>query len=1327
MKKAFILFLFFSLNIIVAQTSDRFSIKSIDVNTRNNEFGAILTSDGSIFYSKSTYDNNNDFNEKSANLYKGVLETKGQFSKGLKFPTDATHAVFTNDGRTVYYSKKSGNKKFQLYRANIDHTGRWKNNIKLPFNNPNYTFKQPALNTDNTKLFFASDLPGSFGKTDIYYVNLKNHGLEYSDPINLGENVNTQGTEIYPFIGKKDKLFFSSDSHNSTGGLDIFESFYEEGSYTNTSNLEIPINSVSDDFAYVLIPDSNKGYLSSNRKDGFGGIDIYYFEDRKPSLNKCSQAINGVIKNKKNQKTIFEASVEVFSTQDHMGTVLTNFKGEFIVENVECNERYDIVSYKEGYNGFAEVQTVPENGKLITLYLDPEFPEGFEEEFDLSNEMVVYDTETNAVIKTKTDIQKEETNSNLSFAEQREQDRIKKENIKREQIEAEKEAERIEAQKKEAIRIAAVESQRVAAEKDKQERIAKAKAMAEKLRLEKEAIYIAEDERIAAENLEIEAERIEKDKVLAEQQKAERLAFLKENKERIEAESLAQIEFEKQERIKNDQIAQAEVKKQAKILAQKQAVEKERLDRIALAKQTAENIRKEKELAVKVEEERIETERIAKEKEEQDNIESVRIAQLELENKQRIENDKIAQTLKEQKDIDVEKITALESQKLKISIERSKRIALAQETANRLRNEQIEVNTAQLEANHIEEKRLEKLKQTEITIATIQEEQVEAENNQTENQQISETLANQRKNAEKEREERIALAKKTAKKLRDDQIIAEKETLKRQLIQQEKEKRIADAETTAEKLRSEKELIAEQTSLANLKEVVDKERLDRITQARVTAEKLRKEQIKADKTLIEAAQLDEERLQKLAQSETSLLILEEEQSLALKLKENEDLENLDEDAISQRDRIDEERATRISQAMATAEKLRNEQIQADKAKLTNEILIAERQKQIAEAQKTVLTLERENLESVNLIAEQQVEIDQTTKEITDQKQIEAQELIAIEYPKESIEEEQTETAVTENLAITSNTNKEPKQDELVEAADITNLNPERCARNINGVIQSSGSFETLAGANVDLYFDGQNIETATTDEKGEFHFYNVDCDTKYTLISFKKDYNNIAKAEINTESVPDIIVLLLDPDPEIFIEQELIQEEVIVEQAIKKTETNKIDKTAVISEIKDIVITTQKDIATTSIKKPEIKEQVSNVEEATLTEEEPTIIEGKILINPIYFDLDEYYLTLPARRELDKIIITLRQNPTMIIESGSHTDTRGNFDYNLILSEKRSQEAVGYLVANGSDPDRISGRGYGESMPVNHCFDGVKCSDSEHLENRRTEFIILRY
>ena len=1434
MKKIFILFLFFSISSVNAQT-DRFTIKNVNVNTKNNEFGAILTSDAAVFYSKSTFNNTKNFNEKSANLYKGVLEPNGQISKGLKFPTDATHAVFSDDGNTVYYSKRSGNKTFQLYRANIDHSGRWKNSIKLPFNNPNYTFKQPALNTDNTKLFFVSNMPSSYGKTDIYYVNISNQGIEFSDPINLGKNVNTAGLEIYPFVGEKDKLFFSSDSRNSMGGLDVFESFNEKGVYVNTSNLGIPINSPNDDFAYVLIPNTDKGYLSSNRQNGIGGIDIYYFKDRKPSLNKCSQAINGVVKNKISKKVILEASVEVFSTKDHMGTVLTNNKGEFVINNVECEERYDIVSYKEGYNGFAEVQAIPEKDKQIILYLDPEFPEGFEEEFDFSNEMVVYDTETNEVISTKSEGQKAITNANLSFAEKRELNRIEKERVKRERIQAQDEAERIEAQKLEDIRIARLKTQTEAAEKDKQERLARAEDRAKQLRLEKEIA-------VKAENDKIEAERSADEKTLAEKQETDRLAQEQKRQDIIEETRIAQQEKETQDKIKAERIAQIETEQkhikaeeQATLLAQKNTAEKNRLNRIALATEIAEKLRLDKEITVKTENNRIEAERLAnekalieeqeaeritQEKERQDIKEEAQITQQEFDNQQKVEKEQIIQAQTEQKRIEEEKQAAFIALRNRVEKEQSDRIAIAQETASRLRNEEVEAENEKIDATRIEEERQQKIKKIETNIQVLEKEQKVAINLQDDknNVEIDAATIMRRKDIENERNEKITLAKATAEILKDEQIEAEKEEIARNILKEEREKQIAEAQATAEKIHLENEIIEKQASLAALKEVVEKERLNRITLAEETANKLRVEQIEAENAISKASRIEQERQQEITQTETTIQVLEKEQEVAMNLHADENNNEIDAATRRQQKDIEIERVKNIAQAKATAEKLRNEQIEAEKEEIARNILKEERERQIAEAQETAKKLRIEN-EIAKKVENDRIEIERLAQAQAKQQRIETEKQAVLQAQKDAVEKErlnqialkvENDRIETERLAkeqaiarqqeidrlaqeqetrdkieIANIAQEEQKKQQKLEKERIAQAqakkqqievekqavlqaaekltqekearerieseylttdevsqqpeeqynNSERCARNINGIIQSSTNMESLAGATLDMYFDGQNIESTTTDKNGEFHFYNVDCDTKYTLICFKKDFNNIAKADINTESIPDIIVLLLDPDPAI-IESVVVEpvvaveEKIIAEQPVKEIVPIIKKETAIIKEIgnvdkeKTTKISVQKEDNTEQPEKIEIVEVVEN---NIPQEEAPIIKKGIIQINPIYFDLDEHYLTLSARRELDKIIVTLRQNPTMIIESGSHTDTRGHFDYNLNLSEKRSQEAVGYLVANGADPDRISGRGYGETMPLNHCFDGIKCKESEHLQNRRTEFVILRY
>ena len=93
--------------------------------------------------------------------------------------------------------------------------------------------------------------------------------------------------------------------------------------------------------------------------------------------------------------------------------------------------------------------------------------------------------------------------------------------------------------------------------------------------------------------------------------------------------------------------------------------------------------------------------------------------------------------------------------------------------------------------------------------------------------------------------------------------------------------------------------------------------------------------------------------------------------------------------------------------------------------------------------------------------------------------------------------------------------------------------------------------------------------------------------------------------------------------------------------------------------------------------------------------------------------------------ELDKLVKIMKDNPGWEVELGSHTDCRGSDSYNEELSQKRSDSAVNYIVSQGISRDRIIAKGYGEYQLVNHCDDGVDCTEEEHRKNRRTEFKIL--
>jgi peptidoglycan-associated lipoprotein len=111
----------------------------------------------------------------------------------------------------------------------------------------------------------------------------------------------------------------------------------------------------------------------------------------------------------------------------------------------------------------------------------------------------------------------------------------------------------------------------------------------------------------------------------------------------------------------------------------------------------------------------------------------------------------------------------------------------------------------------------------------------------------------------------------------------------------------------------------------------------------------------------------------------------------------------------------------------------------------------------------------------------------------------------------------------------------------------------------------------------------------------------------------------------------------------------------------------------------------------------------------------------------VYYDLDKYNIRPDAAVELDKIVKLMKEYPNMVLELGSHTDSRANDQYNITLSQNRAKSAVAYLVKRGISKDRLTWKGYGETKLVNGCFNDVKCTEDEHQKNRRTTFKVLSY
>lgn len=185
-----------------------------------------------------------------------------------------TRSNLKNGIRNADKKNITGLKIYEAHKGPYD----WQDIEELPFNNDNYSVCHPSLSADGKRLYFASNMPGGFGKMDIYYC--EKEGKHWSMPINLGPKVNTDQNEVFPFIHESGVLFFSSKAHNGLGGLDIFRVDMSGDEPGEVSSMGAPYNSDQDDFGFILEKDGTYGYFASNREGGKGKDDIYMFTTR---------------------------------------------------------------------------------------------------------------------------------------------------------------------------------------------------------------------------------------------------------------------------------------------------------------------------------------------------------------------------------------------------------------------------------------------------------------------------------------------------------------------------------------------------------------------------------------------------------------------------------------------------------------------------------------------------------------------------------------------------------------------------------------------------------------------------------------------------------------------------------------------------------------------------------------------------------------------------------------------------------------------------------------------------------------------------------------
>jgi outer membrane protein OmpA-like peptidoglycan-associated protein len=352
----------------IKANSGRFEVADAGINSEYSDYGSSFLNNNLVFASardtggvaKKVFKWNN---ESFTNLYFTTIKPDGEmgkverFDKSINSKFHESTPVFTQDGKTMYFTrnnylegkKQKSSKKIvllKLYKATLE-AGKWENVIELPFNSNEYSVAHPALSLDEKTLYFASDMPGTLGQSDLFSVSIHPDG-SYGTPKNLGKTINTEGRETFPFIATDNELYFASDGRPGLGGLDIFVSKIGDLNLLGeVQNVGAPINGSQDDFAFLINSKNRNGFFTSNREGGNGYDDIYRFTELRKLT--CEQMLAGIITDQETGIQLSDAKVSLFDDEfKFIKESSSDEKGRYNFEAV-CGKTYYVRAEKLAY------------------------------------------------------------------------------------------------------------------------------------------------------------------------------------------------------------------------------------------------------------------------------------------------------------------------------------------------------------------------------------------------------------------------------------------------------------------------------------------------------------------------------------------------------------------------------------------------------------------------------------------------------------------------------------------------------------------------------------------------------------------------------------------------------------------------------------------------------------------------------------------------------------------------------------------------------------------------------------------------------------------
>ncbi|MFC4511211.1 OmpA family protein [Flavobacterium buctense] len=342
----------------LANNSKLFDVASTNIDSKGqSDFGALLTNDNTLYFASTRNSSNKTDkwnNQPYLDIYQSTKQSNGSFSeptplRELNTPFHDGPLTLSADGNTMFFARDGHsekqyekNKKTNtqvgqqgIYKATkVD--GKWSNVEAMPFNSTAYSVTNPSLSKDGKTLYFASNMPGGLGESDIWKVSIEANG--YGKPQNLGANVNTADKENFPFIDEDNTLYFATMGRQGFGGYDVYRANLNDSK--PAQNLGKPVNSEKDDFSFSYNKNLNVGYFSTNRK----GTDAIF-----SASPICKAEAIVLVTNAKTNAPLSNATVAILDLKGNViATEKTNAAGR-VSYPIECNLGYGLQAAAQNF------------------------------------------------------------------------------------------------------------------------------------------------------------------------------------------------------------------------------------------------------------------------------------------------------------------------------------------------------------------------------------------------------------------------------------------------------------------------------------------------------------------------------------------------------------------------------------------------------------------------------------------------------------------------------------------------------------------------------------------------------------------------------------------------------------------------------------------------------------------------------------------------------------------------------------------------------------------------------------------------------------------